>query len=434
MPAELIGLIGLIVLLFLLCLGVPIGLNLLIVGFVGLCVLIGFHATAPLLAERPYSELASFSWVVLPLFLLMGEFALYGGIGEDAFNAGFKWFGKLPGGLAIATTVGCTLFGAVSGSSLAANTLFSKVALPEMLKHNYDVKLSVGCIAAAGTLAILIPPSSVLVIYGMLSQSSIAKVLMGGYLPGLLTAFMYIITIILLVKTNNKLAPQSNVTYSWKEKFSSLTGLWAIVIIIVLMVGGIFAGIFTASEGAAFGALATFIVVLVRKKLSLSKLKNSLISTVSVTGMIFIILIGVSVFTKFMAVSQITAGLGGVLTQLSPVQLIILYCFVMAILGMFLDPIGMMCLALPLFLPVVHQLGISEVWFGILTVTTLELGGISPPFGLNIFAMRAVTKDLVSLEDAFRGVVPFVVAEVVTIALLIAFPAISTVLPNLMMQ
>jgi C4-dicarboxylate transporter, DctM subunit len=432
MPVELIGLAGLILLLLLLCLGVPIGINLLLVGFIGLCVIIGFDATAYLLSGRPYSELASFSWVVLPLFLLMGEFAIFGGIGEDAFNAGFKWLGKLPGGLAMAVTAGCTLFGAVSGSSLAANTLFAKVALPEMKKHQYDVKLSVGCIAASGTLATLIPPSSVLVIYGMLTQSSIARILIGGYLPGLLTALVYIAAILFMVKINPKLAPRSYTAYSWKEKFSTMKNLWAVAAIIVLMVGGIFTGIFTASEGAAFGAFATLIIMLIRRRLSGKKIFNSFSSVASVTGMIFIILIGVTVFTKFMATSQITAGLGDILKVLSPTQLVILYAFIMALLGMFIDPLGMMCLTLPLFFPVVHELGISEVWFGIVTVATLELGGITPPFGLNIFAIRAVTG--VSLEDAFRGVIPFVGAECVTIAILIAFPAISTVLPNLMMQ
>jgi C4-dicarboxylate transporter DctM subunit len=432
MPGELIGITGLLVLLVLIFLGVPIGINLLIVGFLGLLVLIGWDGTSQLLAGRPFAATAVFGFLVLPLFLLMGEFAVHGRIGEDAFNVGSKWIGGFPGGLAMGTTLGCAIFGAVSGSSLAANTMFTKMALPEMRKRNYDVRLATGCIAASGTLACLIPPSSVLILYGMFTNTSIGRILIGGYIPGIVSAAIYMAMMFIRVKLNPKLAPVAPPGASWKEKWGSVRGLWAVMAIVALMLGGIFTGVFTPSEGAAFGALGTLIITIFRKQLSRERLLESLRETARVTGMLFLIIIGASVFTRFMAVSQITAGLEGIVSGLPMIGVVILFCFVMAIMGMFMDAIGMMSITIPIFFPVVTALGVHPVWFGILTVKTLELGGITPPLGLNVYAVKAAVGEAVSIQDIFRGIAPFVLMDILTIALIIAVPSIATWLPSLM--
>lgn len=433
MPPELIGVIGVVAVFIFIFLGVPIGINLIAVGFVGLWVLTGFDAAACLLAIRPFVATATFSFLVMPLFILMGEFALHGGIGEDAYEVSSKWLGRFPGGLGLATTGGCALFGAVSGSSLAANSIFAKVALPEMQKYNYDTRFSIGCIAASGTLAVLIPPSSLIIVYGVLTETSIGKVLMGGYIPGIVSALIYMIMIFTRVKLNPRLVSVAFAT-TWTEKIKSLSKLWVVLLVAGLMLGGIFTGFFTPSEGAAFGATGTLIIALSRRRLTVQKFVSSLKETTRICAMILAIMVGAVIFGRFLAVSQISAGLMTLLTSeaMTPTLVMIIFLLVFGVMGMFLDPMGMMCLFLPIFLPVIEAFDINMVWFGILLVKCMELGGITPPLGLNVFAVKAAVGDAVPLEDIFRGIIPFALMDMFTITLLFAVPSIITWLPSMM--
>lgn len=433
MPPELIGVFGVVSIFVLIFLGVPIGISLIFVGFCGLVALVDFDAAAALLAVQPYVMTASFTFLVLPLFVLMGEFALYAGVGEEGYEVSRKWLGRLPGGLASATTGACALFGAMSGSSLAANTIFAKVAVPEMQKYNYDARLSLGSVAASGTLAILIPPSGIIVIYGVLTETSIAKMLIGGYIPGILSALMYLIMITTRAKLNPQLAPPAP-AYSWTERLKSLSKLWAVLLIAGVMLGGIFMGFFTPTEGGAFGATGTLLLVLARRRLTLRKFGEALIDTVRISAMIFAIMIGAILFARFLVVSQIAASLSILLASdmMTATLVIIIFLLLFGVGGMFLDAIGMMCLFLPIFLPVLHMWDINMVYFGILVIKCMELGGITPPLGLNVFAVKAALGDAVALEDIFRGIIPFALVDMLTIAILFAFPSIITWLPNMM--
>jgi len=430
MPPELIGIIGLAILLGLIFLGVPIGINLMLVGFGGLWVLTSYKSSAIVLAARPFIESSGFGFVALPLFILMGEFALHGQIGEDAYNTAAKWLGKFPGGLAISTTAGCALFGAMSGSSLATNSLFSKIAFPEMIKRKYDVRLATGAIAASGTLAVLIPPSALLIIYGILTDTSIGDILIAGYFPGFLSALIYMTMIVVRVKINPELAPVIPDVVSWKVKLNSIGKLWGILIVITIMLGGIFLGVFTPTEGAAFGALGTLLIALLRRRLSIQRITESLTETMRITAIVFPILIGATVFTRFIALSQITSRLGDLMSGMPANWVMIFFLIVFGIMGMFLDPISMLSLGLPIFFPIVESLNISPVWFGILLVKSVELGGITPPLGINCYAVKAGVGDAVPLEDIFRGIIPFAIMDILTISIIFVFPSTATWLPN----
>lgn len=434
MSSELIGIIGIVIMVGLVLMGIPVAVSLLLTGFVGLYMITGFDASAIVLATKPYVSTANFVFLCLPLFILMGEFALQGGIGEDTFKTASNWLGRLSGGLAIATTAGCAIFGAVSGSSIAANSIFCKIALPEMTKRNYDVRLATGSIACAGTLAILIPPSNALVLYGMLTQTSIGKILVAGYLPGVLSALVYSLGIFIMVKTRPRLAPLSPQGVSWKVRLKSINRLWAVAMIVIMMLGGIYTGIFTPSEGAAFGCAGTFIIALAKGRLSIQRIKTSLMETMRITGMLFLILVGAMVFTTFLALCNITAPLVTLVSEMSPRAVIICFLIVFGIMGMFIDTISMMVLGLPVFFPVVQSMGIDPTWFGILVMITCELGGISPPYAINVFVIKAIVGDQVSLGDIYRGVTPFIFMMVVVIVIIFLFPSIATWLPNTMLS
>lgn len=438
MDTWVIGALAVPVLFLLLATGVPIGISLFVVGAVGSVLIVGFHGAMTLVGSVPYHSSAVWGYVTLPMFILMGNFALHAGIGMDAYRAADVWIGRMRGGLAVTTTAACALFGFASGSSVATSSMFTRIALPEMVKRNYDKRIATGCIAAAGTLAALIPPSGLMVIYSVFAEKvSLGKLLIGGIVPGLFIAALFTIVVFVWTRINPNIAPGSTgAPLPFKEKVKATGMLGWLILIIVGVLGGIYFGVFTPTEAGATGAFFAFILLAVRKGLKWKVISNAVLDAAGTTAMIFLIVIGAMAFARFMALSGVVGKLSDVILAASPapVVVVIMLLGLYVVLGCFLDPVGIMALTLPTFLPVMDKLGVNPVWFGILIILMLEIGNITPPFGLNVFAVKATAGDQVSLEQVFKGVTPFFLAYVVGAALMVAFPAIILWLPSLMLK
>ncbi|MFC1974510.1 TRAP transporter large permease [Chloroflexota bacterium] len=433
MEPIVVGGLGVLAMLVLLALGVHVGIGMLVVGLAGFAAIGGLIGGLGMLATTPYSTTASFAFTVLPMFILMGEFAMHGGIAAELYDAATRWLGHLAGGLAMATTAACAAFGACSGVSVATAAMFTRLALPEMRKYNYDDRLSCGCIAASGTLAVMIPPSGVMVIYGIMTDQSIGRLLIAGIIPGILSALMFAMAIYTIVRLNPSLARRTPVEFSWKERFIAIKWLIPMGLLFVMVVGGIYIGVFTPTEGGAVGAFITGLMALLRRRLTSGTFVAALMDTAKTTAMVFLIIIGAMIFGKFLAVTGVVVGFGNVLMNLGAPHVVILLLMLSAyiVLGMFMDVIAMMALTLPVFFPVVQSLGLDPIWFGILVVKVVEIGLITPPVGMNAYVVRATAGD-VKLEAVFQGILPFLIADLVTTTLLVAFPAISVWLPGTM--
>lgn len=403
------------------------------VGLVGMTILSGLDVALIMAQLIPYHISASYVFSVLPLFFLMGNLAFHAGIAGDFFETARKWVGHLPGGLAVAVTAACTGFGAVTGSSLATAATMTRVALPEMRKAKYDDALSTGVIAASGTLAALIPPSAILVIYAIIVEQSVAQLLIAGIIPGIWSAFIYIVMILIRTRLNPKLGPPES-PRCWRERLVSLKAVWPLVVIVLLVIGGLYTGVFTPTECGAIGALGVFILALARRKLTWQRLKDSLLDTGMTTATIFILLIGLMFFTRFMALSGLTVA---VITYLSnllvpSIVILVLILAMFLVLGCFMEGVSMMMLTLPAVFPLIVKLGFHPVWFGIIVVKMIEIAVITPPVGINVFTVKAVLGEGVKLETIFRAILPFLVMDVLTVITLIAWPEIVLILPNLM--
>jgi tripartite ATP-independent transporter DctM subunit len=416
----------------LLFLGVPVGFTMTIVGFAGFAVITGFDAALGLLRSVPYSSVADYGMSVLPLFVLMGAFCYSAGLSKDLYFAANAWLAKLPGGLAIATVGACAAFAAVSGSSVATAVTMGSVALPEMKRYKYDSALATGCVAAGGTIGILIPPSVALALYGIMTETSIGALFLAGFIPGILQAVFYIITILILCKLNPNLAPPAPGT-TLKTKFNSLKDTWMVVTLFVVVIGGIYMGVFSATEAAGIGAFGAFVFALARRRLHKKELNESLVDTLKSTAMIFVIMIGASLFTYYMAVTRLPYNIGQLIAgfDLNNYVLLTIILIFYIILGCFLDSIAMIMLTIPIFFPIIMSLGFNPIWFGIIVVRVVEMGLITPPVGINVFVIKGIAKD-VPMGTVFRGIVPFLAADVVHLALLVALPSISLFLPSLM--
>jgi C4-dicarboxylate transporter DctM subunit len=430
-----LGLAGFGVLLLLISIRVPIAFALALVGLGGLFALVGWDAVVAKLSTDLYSSVANNTLTAVPLFLLMGYFAYHAGLTRAAFSTARIWLAGLPGGLAMASVAGCALFGACAGSGVAAAGAMGRVAIPEMLRYGYDRKLACGSIAAAATLAVLIPPSIVMVVYAILVETSIGRLLMAGYLPGLLSAVILMAMIYVRVKLKPELAPEVPFKPTWREKFASVKDALGITLLIMLVLGGIFSGFVTATEAAAIGALGAFVLMILAGQLSWATFKDSMLETARTTAMIFLLLVGATIFTGFMALSglpQLIAqwitdakvGVGGFIAIVS-----VLYIF----LGCFLDSISMMLLTIPVLLPVIKQLDINLIWFGIIVVKLVEIGCITPPFGITVYVVKGVVGNSVPLEEVFKGIWWFLAMEILTLIILIMFPQISLFLPDIML-
>lgn len=427
------ALISLPALLFLLALGTPIYLSLLLTGFAGIAIISDLEMAVNVLRHLPYPTIAGYMLMVVPLFVLMGSFAFSAGISRRAYDIGRKWLSRFPGGLAMATTVGCAAFAAACGSSPATAAAVGKVAIPEMTEAGYDRKLATGCVATGGCLGILIPPSIVLVMYGIVTETSIGALLVGGFIPGLLTVVVFICGIYLLCRFNPQLAPPTS-SFSWKERFVSLKGGWGVVMLFLVVIGGIYFGIATPAEAAAVGAFISFLVMLLSRRQLGQKLKAGFRDTARTSAMIFMIVLGAMTYSHFLKIAGVATALSEWITTLnvSPMLIVLISLAIYVPLGMFLEPMSILLITLPILHPIiVGQLGYNTIWFAILVTKLIELALITPPVGLNVYIIASVAPD-VPLEDIFKGIGWFIIFELITLALLLTFPVISTWLPNKM--
>ncbi len=429
-----VGWIGLSVLFAILAAGVPIGIAMALVGFAGYAVISGLPGALVQLQAVPFSSVAAYNLTIIPLFILMGELAFHAGLIRSAYDTAHKWLGHLPGGLAMTTIAGCAGFAAVCGSGIATASTMTSLAYPEMKRYNYDPKLSLGSIASGGTLGILIPPSNPMVIYAIFSDTSVGRLFMGGFVPGLLLALLFMVTIYIWAKLKPS-ARRADVSATWKERIISLKDIWPMVVLAFIIMGGIWGGIITAIEAAGVGALAAFIIGLALKKLSFKNVTSSLNTTIKTTGMIFIILIGAMIFNYFIVLSGLPNQLANLIGNLALPPMAVLACilFVYLILGALMDEFAMTVLTLPIFLPILSHLGFDLVWFGIVFVIMCQMGMIAPPIGMNVFVVAGMVPE-VSTYTVYRGILPFLAAMIVCVALVVAFPQIAMFLPGTMIK
>jgi len=430
-----VGIAGIVAIILLIISGVPIGVTLCLVGALGFLTLSGMSGMLGLMATAPYQISASYELAVIPLFLLMGHFAYHSGLSTNLYKAARIWLGRFAGGLVLATIGAAAMFGACCGSSVASAAIFTKMGLPEMLKFKHDKAFASGALAAAGTLAVLIPPSTILVFYGILCEQSIGKLLIAGILPGFLSAILYSIMIYIRCKYNPSLAPPLSEPSSIGDKFRALGGLWSFPVLVIVVIGGIYLGIFTATEASALGAFTSFILICItRKKDRFQVTKEALMETASTTAMIFIIIIGALIFSRFLAISRLPTQMTELIQNFDAPRWGILCMFLTlyVFLGMILDVFGMLAITLPIIFPVIISLGYNPIWYGVIMVKMSEIGLMTPPVGINIYVVKGVAGNSVALEDVFRGAVPFVLTDLVTLALLVIFPDIVLYLPNKM--
>lgn len=432
MTPPVIGIIGVIVLLILILLRVPIAYSMLIVGFTGFAILVKPDAAFSMVATEIFSNFSSYTLSVIPMFVWMGFIAYYSGVGSNLYSLAYRFMGRLPGGLAIATQGACAVFGAICGSNTATAATMGAIALPEMKKYGYDDSLSTASVAAAGALGVLIPPSVIFIIYGVATEQSIGKLFISGIIPGILLMLFYMATIYILVKRNPSLAP---VGQKEEVQHNSIlkSGLPEILLTFMISLGGLFAGYFTPTEAGAVGAGSILVITLLRRQLTWEGFKNSLKDTTRTSGMIMLLVAGAMVFGRFMAVSRLPFAMANWASNLNlpPVLILVVVLIIYVILGCFIDALALILLTVPIFYPVVVDvLGYDPIWFGVIIVMVVAAGVITPPVGMNVFIIKGVAKD-VPLETIFKGVWPFLLALVACIAVLIIFPQLATFLPNL---
>ena len=414
-------------------LGMRIAFAAVLVGFVGLVILRGWGVAGGAVGFLPYRIVAHFPMTVIPLFIIMGYFAYFAGLTRDLFDTARQWVGHLPGGLAIAAVLGCAGFAACSGSSTASAAVMGKVVIPEMRGHGYEPKLAAGVVAAGGTLANLIPPSLVIVIYGIITEESIGALLIAGFIPGIVSALIYA----LMLYVRLRLSPQLGrplPAVPWKERFISLRRTWGVLMLMLAVLGGLYTGVFTPTEAGGVGAFGAFVMALALRRLNWSNLKEALLETGKTTAMIFAILVGVLILLRLLALSGVTKLFTTFMLEVPwpPLAVLIGILFLYVILGTFMSGIGMMMVTLPLVVPVVTGLGYDPIWFGIIVVKMVEIALITPPVGMNVYVVSSVAPDI-PIEDVFRGILPFLAMDLLTVGLLIAFPQIVLFLPQTMM-
>jgi C4-dicarboxylate transporter DctM subunit len=426
-----VGIIGILVLICLIFARMQIGISMGLVGFLGFAVIVGWEPALGLLRNVPYTTFANNDLSVIPLFILMGSFAFSSGMSEDLYRTVHKLLGHLRGGLAMATVAACACFAAISGSSLATAATLGKVAMPEMRKYNYDPGLATGSIAAGGSIGILIPPSVILIIYGIITEQSIGKLFLAGFIPGILEAVFYIITIMILTSRRPELGPPGP-RCSFNEKLFSLFKTWEVMVLFLVVIGGIYLGVFTPTEAAGIGAFGTFLFSIMRRKMNWGTLKSSLLSTADTTGMLFLIVLGAMILGYFFSVTQLPAELaawvGG--WPVNRYVVLVMILGVVGLLGCIMDSMAIVLLTIPVFYPMVLHLGFDPIWFGILVVRVTEMGLITPPVGLNVYIIQGITGE--PMGTIFKGVVPFIMADICEIALLMMVPQLSLFLPGLM--
>jgi tripartite ATP-independent transporter DctM subunit len=389
------------------------------------------NTSLSMLGIAPYSTAASFVLVVVPLFILMGELAFNSGISKDLFDTANKWLGRLRGGLAMSAVAGCAGFAAVCGDSLATAITMGTVSLPEMKKKKYSDMLATGCLAAGGTLGILIPPSVGFIFYAIVTEESVGKLFIAGLLPGLLLAVLFFIAIYIFARMNPDAAPRGDKT-TLKEKLISLKGVYGMLLLFILILGGILGGIFSPTEGGGIGAVGAFVFALFKKRVTWENLKKALMGTADITCKLITILIGVGILSYFLAATRLPMELAGMVTGLDINRYLIFAAVIIlfAILGCLMNVIPMLLLTLPAIFPTIVALGFDPIWFGVVTVIVMEMGQITPPVGVNVFALSSVAPD-VPMETIFKGIFPFFICMLVCVVILVIFPQIALFLPGI---
>lgn len=422
--------LGLLAMLILAFARVPLAIAMGLVGFAGLWWMRGLNPAMASVTSTVYESGFEYTLSVVPLFILMGNFVTRAGMSRELYRAAYTLVGHFRGGLGMATVMACAGFGSVCGSSIATAATMTKVAYPSMKEHGYSGQLAAGAIAAGGTLGILIPPSTILVIYGLVTETNIGKLFAAGFIPGILAVVMMCLTIAFLTWRNPELGPAAERS-SWAERLSAFKDVWAVAVLFVVVMGGIYGGVFTTTEGAGVGAFGAFLIALLRGSLNFKVTLEILTDSARTTGMLFMILVGALVFANFMNFTSMPNDLKNLVSSynISPLTVMIFICVIYIILGAAMEELSIVLLTLPVFFPLVVSLGFDPVWFGIIIVLVVMIGLISPPVGMNMFVVRNMLPEL-STMTVFKGVLPFVYTLIAVLALLVAFPEIALFLPQ----
>jgi tripartite ATP-independent transporter DctM subunit len=433
---ETLGVVGILAMIAGLFLGVHIGIVLGGVGLLGCIVIAGFAKGIGLLASTAYFTVSNYGFIALPMFIMMGEFAFQGEIGSLLYTAVSKWMGHRYGGLAMATTVANAMFATIAGDSLSATATFGKIAIPEMIRYKYDKVFACGVVASAGCLAVLIPPSGVMILYCIFTSVSLGRLMMAGFIPGIISTIIYMSYIYTKVRLNPGMAPRSSEISSWRERFRVIKWIIPLAVVMIVMFGGIYTGIFSPIEAGAIGAFTVLILNLARGTFSLSKYAAAMANVARTTAMIFLVIIGAMIFSKFLVLAGIPDLVLTAITSLHMSKYVVLFIIIVLylIMGCFMTVPAMLAVSLPLFFPLAEGLGFNGVWFGIIIVLMCEIAALTPPVGLNVYVLKAVVGDLVPTGGIFRGIVPFFFLNLIIVAILIAFPQLSLWLPSMMFK
>lgn len=437
MDFTVLGCLCIALLFVTLALSVPVGIALAATGILGMALGPGVNFLAGQLSSLPYAVTSNYAFAVLPLFVLMGVLAERSKITEEVFRAADVWLRQFKGGLYQAVIVGSAVFAAISGSTIVNAVVFTRLAFPEMLKYGYSRSLSIGAIAAAGSFAAMIPPSITMVIYAILTEQSVGQLLIAGIIPGLLTAAVYMIGIVIMVRIRPDLAPGLGAPVPLREKLKAIKWLWSVVVLVALVLGGIYLGVFPPSAAGAMGAFGVFVIFVLRLRSRVrSELGAALLDSATVSCIVFAVLIGGLIFSRMLVVLGMIDGIVDVITSITqnPVEFLILASVFYLVLGCFLDTTSMMVVTLPFIFPITQRLGIDGIWFGIVLVKLVEISVITPPVGMNLFAVMSAVDEKTTFRHVVRGVIPFIGLELIVLGLLIAFPVLITWLPQQMLS
>jgi len=432
MSPTLVGTIGLVILIVVLFSRMPVGFVMALLGLMGFSYMVSLEAGLSLLAKDILDIFGSYSLTVVPLFVLMGQLAFHAGISRRLYDSAYRFMGHWPGGLAMATIGACAGFAAICGSTNASAATMATVALPEMKRYHYDMKLATGTVAAGGSLGILIPPSVIFIIYGIMTEQSIGKLFVSGILPGVLLASLFILTIYVWTRLRPNLGPRGP-RASLKEKLQSLSGVLEMLIIFSLVMGGLFKGFFTPTEAGAIGAFCTLLLAMIRRQMNWRGFVQSLAETTRISCMVLVIVTGATVFGHFLAITRIPFELAGWVQglPLPPWGIMGVIIFIYLVGGCFMDSLALILLTIPIFFPVAVSLGYDPIWFGVIIVMVTEMGVITPPVGVNVYVVSGVAKD-VPLDVIFKGIFPLLLALIVAVILMVLFPQIALFLPSFM--